>query len=453
MAEINRSNSPTTLDDLPEKLLLHILSFLPTQEAIQTTVISPKWRNLWSFLPCLSFDQKLFSPDETPSLTLQFFISFITRTLVHRSSHSDIHSLTLTLHFTADLRPYHSHINSYIRYAVAHNAKSLTIAFQSKYIRWFVSPENDAVYDFQFSLLKNSAVRILSLDRCNLTIVSTQSVALSTIYLHEVQLTDAMILELFSVCVNLESLSMYQCVGMKDIEIVSSKLKDLTLFTFECDEGSLKINAPNLGSLWIAFFGVGHYVIEASALFEANICFIHKVSNYRYWSKVMRLLGHVERLSFQNWGYKVVAAKELFCSGFSFYNLKYLELDTMYSRSDLLGMAAALEHSPNLETLMLTRNLKIDEEDFEATISKEFGKINFSIPSLRKLKMKCYWGVEDDLRFLRLVIKNEVVLETIVLFPIRLTDGVKLPSIVLVKQLQRFQVLHGSFPNVDILYI
>lgn len=98
---------------------------------------------------------------------------------------------------------------------------------------------------------------------------------------------------------------MYQCVGMKDIVIVSSKLKDLTLFAFERDEGSLKINAPNLHCLWIAFFEVGHYVIEASALFEANICFIHKVSNYRYWSKVMRFLSHVERLSFQNWGYKV----------------------------------------------------------------------------------------------------------------------------------------------------
>lgn len=46
---------------------------------------------------------------------------------------------------------------------------------------------------------------------------------------------------------------------------------------------------------------------------------------------------------------------------------------------------------------------------------------------------------------------NEVVLERIVLFPIRLRDGVKLRPMVLVKQSQRFQVHHGSFPNVDIL--
>ncbi|KAM7492308.1 hypothetical protein LguiA_035229 [Lonicera macranthoides] len=44
-------------------------------------------------------------------------------------------------------------------------------------------------------------------------------------------------------CVNLECLNMYHCRGMKDLEIVSSKLRNLTLFNFSCDEGSLRICA------------------------------------------------------------------------------------------------------------------------------------------------------------------------------------------------------------------
>lgn len=44
-----------------------------------------------------------------------------------------------------------------------------------------------------------------------------------------------------------------------------------------------------------------------------------------------------------------------------------------------------------------------------------------------------------------------MVLERIVLRPIRL-DGVEVPQVVLLKEGQRFHVLHGSFPDVEILY-
>lgn len=57
-----------------------------------------------------------------------------------------------------------------------------------------------------------------------------------------------------------------------------------------------------------------------------------------------------------------MAAKDLFSGNFYFYNLNHLELQTDYSRSDLLGMAALFKHSPKLETVILDRNLKLDEE-------------------------------------------------------------------------------------------
>ena len=47
------------ISDLPDVLLIHILSFLKTKEAAQTCV-----RNLWSFVPSLHFDFDDFIPND-----------------------------------------------------------------------------------------------------------------------------------------------------------------------------------------------------------------------------------------------------------------------------------------------------------------------------------------------------------------------------------------------------
>ncbi|KAL3509600.1 hypothetical protein ACH5RR_029001 [Cinchona calisaya] len=46
---------PTTMDDLPEELIRHILSFFPTIDVMKFSFLSPKWLNLWHSLPTLNF--------------------------------------------------------------------------------------------------------------------------------------------------------------------------------------------------------------------------------------------------------------------------------------------------------------------------------------------------------------------------------------------------------------
>ncbi|KAL6839775.1 hypothetical protein ACP4OV_030463 [Aristida adscensionis] len=48
------------LSALPDSLLHTIMSFLTAQEAVQTCVLSQRWRNLWSSMPCLDIDQPEF---------------------------------------------------------------------------------------------------------------------------------------------------------------------------------------------------------------------------------------------------------------------------------------------------------------------------------------------------------------------------------------------------------
>jgi hypothetical protein len=48
------------LSDLPDCVLLHILSFLNTKYAIQTCVLSKRWKNLWKRLPSLKIGYSHF---------------------------------------------------------------------------------------------------------------------------------------------------------------------------------------------------------------------------------------------------------------------------------------------------------------------------------------------------------------------------------------------------------
>ncbi|KAH7842445.1 hypothetical protein Vadar_005371 [Vaccinium darrowii] len=418
----------TTLDDLPQNILLRIISFLPTLESIQTTLISPAFLNLWTSLPSLSFDFSLFLPPaDTPSLTLQAFSDFVTRALLLRHPpSSSLRSLHLRLDSSTNHRPYRRHIDSWIQYAVAHNVESLFLTFSSKYLRQFQNEtETDSYhYPFPFCLLRNGSVRSLQLKGCNLDIPTNTSRFESL------------------TCVVFE-----QCHGMKDLKIFSERLKSLELWQFSCDEGSVEICAPNLSYLMMFFFEVGRYVMEdSSAVAEADVTCISKVENYPYWSKIVRLLSHVKRFHVQNWWYKAVVSEDCLPKSFVFHNLNHLRLATEYTKADLLGIAVLFELSPKLETMILDRDVRISEEIFGGSISEEFERINFKLPSLRQLKLNCYWGSMEELHFLSLVLRSEVVLERIVLRPVRLDRNRVIP-IVLVKQSHGYHVVQGSFPG------
>ncbi|KAK2387142.1 F-box/FBD/LRR-repeat protein [Trifolium repens] len=48
------------LSNLPDPLLHHILSFVDSEYAVQTCILSTRWKNLWKHLPTLTLDSSGF---------------------------------------------------------------------------------------------------------------------------------------------------------------------------------------------------------------------------------------------------------------------------------------------------------------------------------------------------------------------------------------------------------
>lgn len=44
------------LSELPDSLIFHIFGFLRTVDVVRTTILSYRWKNLWTTFPCLTFD-------------------------------------------------------------------------------------------------------------------------------------------------------------------------------------------------------------------------------------------------------------------------------------------------------------------------------------------------------------------------------------------------------------
>ncbi|XP_048132208.1 F-box/FBD/LRR-repeat protein At5g53840-like [Rhodamnia argentea] len=77
--EQGRDAAAYNIDDLPEAILEHILSFVPMKDAVRTCVLSKKWRYLWTSRPNLALMEWRFSGRE-------HFTNFVERVLVLRGS-------------------------------------------------------------------------------------------------------------------------------------------------------------------------------------------------------------------------------------------------------------------------------------------------------------------------------------------------------------------------------
>jgi hypothetical protein len=201
-----------SLSNLPEDVLLYILSFLPMKDAIRTSVLSKSWEFIWTSIPILEFRKTL-----PANRTLH--MDFVERVFCLRDD-SDIKGFFLECDVQCDV----SRVKSWITAAVRHNVQYLFIrlrdlrgqfslphcVFTCDTLKWLF-------LDMQ-CILKVPPIKCFS----NLTVLRIKSVTFSDDYTTQ---------QLFSGLPVLEVLYLMECIWgcLKVIRIFAPKLHSLTI--------------------------------------------------------------------------------------------------------------------------------------------------------------------------------------------------------------------------------
>uniref|UniRef100_A0A0D3E1F8 FBD domain-containing protein n=2 Tax=Brassica TaxID=3705 RepID=A0A0D3E1F8_BRAOL len=318
------------ISELPEALLVHILSLLPTtKHVIVTSVLSKGWRSLWKMVPRLVFA----SPNQ------KYEDNVISTSLV---SHEAPVLESLRLRLVRHNYMYMGDIRAWLGIAFARHVRELVLDVNFRVS--FPGSMFCSASSLETLILKNS----IHVDvPCPVSMKS-----LKTLHLKDVTYKDdESVRNLLSGCPSLEDLQVDRGYSIHDAKIfiiAAPSLKRLSI----CDPcngregGGYVINAPCLKYLEIEMIkGCDFCLIENSPeLVEAAIRNVSWIVN----ETILRSLKPIKRLSLN------LSPLEINCpTGTIFYQLVYLEVYTHKVEWWNL-LILMLDNSPKLQVLKIT---------------------------------------------------------------------------------------------------
>ncbi|KAI8023537.1 putative F-box/LRR-repeat protein [Camellia lanceoleosa] len=391
----NRTTVVDRMSMLPDFLLIHILSFLPTiEDAIKTDVLSKRWQYLWTSLPSLLFSYPDIGEDFDYWERIADFVAFVDKTLVLCNCSK---LKKFVVEFEYDSR-FASNVNLWTRFATRNATEELQLQFYTaaeglKEEDRFVLPQ---------LLFTNSSFRELSF--CFCSVVPKRVVdwkLLKKLSIGYVELSDDVIQKILEGTPVLEILELYYFYGFTRLHVNQPSLKKLILRRFwhsrfwdsiEDEEGgidnehdfTIEISAPHLQSLEISgsFWIMCCLLADVSSLVDATLncnfeCYDdHRHHDYEWYQNILRLLlrrlVHVKKLTVGSWVLQLLSIMEMKGLHSPLSKCECLTLDTHIEESVLAGIANILESSSHLETLVITMSPSRNDEYSYNDLSQPF---------------------------------------------------------------------------------
>ncbi|CAI9275052.1 unnamed protein product [Lactuca saligna] len=222
------------LSSLPDELIHKILFCYDMKFAVQTCLLSSRWKLVWTLLPCLYFSSREFR-------TLHKFAEFVTHVLSHRNHQIEVSSVKLHFYGAANK----DFVRKIANYAFSHNVQELTVSSSCSNSR--------KVYPsclFRSQSLKHFTMTCNYMQLCTTkTGAPLDFPSLTTLNLSYITLSG----DLFSKCVNLKNLTL-EWFTIKDVEvfdIITPRLSNLMLIHGRRSI-TINVNAPRLENLTIS---------------------------------------------------------------------------------------------------------------------------------------------------------------------------------------------------------
>ncbi|KAL8532179.1 hypothetical protein ACS0TY_008688 [Phlomoides rotata] len=273
------SEDSDRLSELPESLILHILSFLPMRDVVSTTLLSKRWENLWTTLPCLNFSHIISGDDELDSNRLR---NFVNRALISWKG-------TKLLKFIIDIerefdKSLAGDIDFWVRFAAQNKVEELNISLE--YPPYEMSWEDTVmgsktdVYWAPQCLNSCSSIRKLSFVGCNLRIKGYPAWnQLKSLKIDGFCFSERLINRILLGTPQLEVFELRLAESNKNLNIRSTSLKKLKIDKYiylteeqPSPDTELRICCPNLETLEISGVLFSKYLfMNVSSLTDASI--------------------------------------------------------------------------------------------------------------------------------------------------------------------------------------
>ncbi|KAI3832463.1 hypothetical protein MKW92_018033 [Papaver armeniacum] len=443
------ANTEDRISKLPDNLIHHILSFTHTKFAVQTCVLSRRWRYIWNSIPIL-YLSLLLSNDPTTGNVFKDFVDQVF--LLH--DFTDIPKIVFDVQKGCNLQ---SRLNTWIVAALKHNVQDLRLGFNLDH--------------FQFShRLFTCNLRELVLikhgGRCT-PMVLPGSIHLPHLKYLRIQSfsfdNEELTNELFSSCPLLEFLVLKFCKfpnlnvrisgpNLKHVEIF--KAVEISVNGLHSDNGKVTLCTPNLSSFKTNDYMSTDYSLQnlsSLAIADISVTSVRKnedappelelpVGVKELFAKRMihflRAVHNVKelRLSYLSLEFASGALEKLDSQLPQYHNLRYMKLRTSLSTDSLNAITYLLKITPNVESIdiHITQHYiaRTKERLFhKPAVCPYFDQVNvadvesycqtkLSLPSLlhslKSVKIFGTQGLVNELMLLELFLKNSAALEQVV---------------------------------------
>ncbi|RZC81918.1 hypothetical protein C5167_044491 [Papaver somniferum] len=275
------------LSNLPDALIHHILSFLPTKCAMSTCILSKRWKHVSNSIQILDFrkwrTQKgtivFFGKEE--KLETWCFMNFVD-TVLFLHQRRDIQKFYLDLDELFD----ESRVNKWI--STIMNSKVEEFGLSIKLLSFYSEFRPSIFCSDSFSICHSLTLLDLNFHRITdankFNIANTVSFPkLKILRLKLLIFVNETLTRFISNCPILEELSLTQCRISEGLCIVKPALKHLSVTDCGLSKSTVKISAPNLLTISFKECPPADFVLDSfPSLVEADVGFyMHKGDKYQ----------------------------------------------------------------------------------------------------------------------------------------------------------------------------